>query len=165
MTQPRKAKDLSREEDYRDYEERDGRDGWPYSDGNGAGPPSPKNRGYGVTPANFDEEPDPGFIVDAADTTGLEEDTARGTGPLPANRIDSDQLEAAITEQLDQSDQIDVGSIDVHVEHGVVTLEGRVETDTISRDIEALVLSMPGVTDVRNNLRTIGVDSHIPPDA
>jgi osmotically-inducible protein OsmY len=74
-------------------------------------------------------------------------------------------LEAAITERLDQSDQIDVGSIDVHVEHGVVTLEGRVETDTISRDIEALVLSMPGVTDVRNNLRTIGVDSHIPPDA
>lgn len=165
MTQPRKPRNLSREEDYRDYQDRDSRDGWPYSDDSGLGSADPENRGYGATPANFDEEPDTGVIVDAADASGLEEDTARSAGPLPADRIDSDALEATITDWLDQSDEIDADSIDVHADNGIVTLEGSVETHSLLRDIEVFVLSLPGVAEVRNNLRTIGVDSHIPPDA
>lgn len=165
MTQSRKTKDLSREEDYRDYQDRNSRDGWPYSDESGFGSTDPKNRGYGTTPANFDEEPSSGLIADTADATGLEEDTAHTAGPLPVDRIDSDELEAAITERLIQSEAIDADSIDVHADKGIVTLEGSVETDSVGRAIERLALSMPGVVEVRNNLLAISVDSHIPPDA
>lgn len=64
MKVPRKEKALSRDEDYRDYEERDLREGWPYSDGSGSTSRSPENRSYGATGANFDEDRGKGFIVD-----------------------------------------------------------------------------------------------------
>lgn len=165
MTQPSKTKSLSREEDYRDYQERDDREGWPYSDESGFNSANPENQGYGTTPANFDEEPNSGLIGDTARKSGLEEDNARTLGPLPAARIDSDALEAAITDRLAEYDEINADSIDVHADNGVVTLEGSVETEAVAHAIEALVLSMRGVAKVRNELRTIGVDSHIPPDA
>lgn len=56
MTQFRKKKSLSREEDYRDYQDRDAREGWPYSDESALGSTEPENREYGTTPANFDED-------------------------------------------------------------------------------------------------------------
>ncbi len=58
-------KPVSREEDYRDYEERNRDEGWPYSDEPGATSADPGNRPYGETPANFDRDPNPGFRVDA----------------------------------------------------------------------------------------------------
>ncbi|WFU04411.1 BON domain-containing protein (plasmid) [Rhizobium sp. CB3171] len=163
MTEPRKPKTLSREEDYRDYEDRNLRDGWPYSDGGGSASESPENRGYGDTSANFDEERDGDFIIDSADSTGLERGEDQTVGPLPSDRIDSDELEAVITEQLEQRG-VDVNSIDVHANDGIVTLEGNVETIPLARHLTAIVLSIPGVAEVRNNLRTIGVDAHIPND-
>ncbi|MBB5576016.1 BON domain-containing protein [Rhizobium paranaense] len=163
MTEPRKPKTLSREEDYRDYEDRNLRDGWPYSDGSGSASQSPENRGYGDTSANFDEEPDRNFIVDAADQTGLERAEDDTTGPLPTDRIDSDELEAVITEQLELRG-VDIDSIDVQADGGTVTLEGSVETIPLARHLEAIVRSIPGVVEVQNNLRTTGVDAHIPGD-
>jgi hypothetical protein len=163
MKQPRKPKALSREEDYRDYEDRNLREGWPYSDGSGSASQNPENRGYGDTSANFDEDSDSDFIIDAADATGLERVADHTVGPLPTDRIDSDELEAVITERLDQSG-VDTDSIDVHADDGIVTLEGNVETVPLARRLEAIVLSIPGVVEVRNNLRTIGVDAHIPGD-
>lgn len=164
MKQPLKPKTLSREEDYRDYEERDQRDGWPYSDEDAKASSNPRNKAYGDTAANFDEEPSSSFIIDAADADGDEEDTALTARPLPADRIDSDQLEAVITERLAGSRDIDVDSIDLRAENGIITLEGNVDTARLARNIETVVLSVAGVTEVRNNLRTIGVDSHIPSD-
>ncbi|WFU11507.1 BON domain-containing protein (plasmid) [Rhizobium sp. CB3090] len=163
MMQPRKPKPLSREEDYRDYEDRNLRDGWPYSDGSGSASQSPENRGYGDTSANFDEEPDGDFIIDAADQTGLERAEDRTVGPLPTDRIDSDELESVITQQLEQRG-FDIDSLDVRAEGGVVMLEGSVETIPLARHLEAIVRSIPGVVEVQNNLRTIGVDAHIPGD-
>jgi len=165
MTQSRKSKNLSREEDYRDYQDRDKRDGWPYPDEGGLGSANTENRGYGANPPNFDEEADTYLIVDAANATGLEENSAHTAGPLSTDRIGSDELDAAITEWLDQDDEIDADSIDVHANNGIVTLDGSVETRSMFRDIKVFVLSVPGVVEVRNNLRTIGVESHIPPDA
>lgn len=164
MTQPRKSKILPREEDYRDYQDRDNRDGWPYSDESGLSSPNPENREYGTTPANFDEEPNSGVIGDTADADGLEEDTAYTMGPLPPSRIDNDELEATITERLIESKDIDADSIEVHADNGIVTLEGSVETQAVAEQAEALGLSTPGVVKVHNNLKTISVDSHIPPD-
>ncbi|MBB4568829.1 BON domain-containing protein [Rhizobium leucaenae] len=163
MTQPRKPKTLSREEDYRDYEDRNLRDGWPYSDGSGSASQSPENRGYGDTAANFDEESNGDFIIDTADQTGLERAEDHTAGPLPTDRIDSDELEAVITERLEQSG-VDIDSIDVRANDGVVTLEGSVETIPLARHLEAIVRSIPGVVEVQNNLRTTGVDAHIPGD-
>jgi len=162
MAVPRKPKPLSREEDYRDYEDRELREGWPYSDTDGDPlKPSPENTGYGETPANFDEDPSSGFTKDTADASG-HEDKVDTTTPLPTSRIDDDQLEAEITDRLEEIREIDIDSIEVHAADGVVTLEGRVETISLVRNLEALVLSMPGVISVRNNLETIGVDAHIP---
>ncbi|TIX90655.1 BON domain-containing protein [Rhizobium sp. P44RR-XXIV] len=165
MKEPNKRKPLSREEDYRDYEERDEREGWPYSDEDANSSSNPENTAYGDTAANFDEEPSSGFIIDAADATGSEEDTAHTLGPLSADRIDSDQLEAEITERLAGDNDIDADGIDLRAENGIVTLEGSVDTARVARNVETLVRSVAGVIEVRNNLRTMGVDSHIPPDA
>ena len=49
-----KDKPVSREEEYRDYEERDLKDGWPYADGDGATAAPSENRAYGETSADFD---------------------------------------------------------------------------------------------------------------
>ncbi|NLS16268.1 BON domain-containing protein [Rhizobium sp. P40RR-XXII] len=162
MTEPRKPNPSSREEDYRDYEDRDLREGWPYSDADGDPiKPRPDNTGYGDTPANFDEDPSSGFTKDTADASGRE-DRIDTTNPLPANRIDDDQLEAQITDRLKEIGEVDIGNIDVRAVDGVVTLEGRVETMSQLRHLEAIVLSVPDVVGVRNNLETIAIDSHIP---
>ncbi|NTF46598.1 transporter [Rhizobium sp. AC27/96] len=165
MKQPRNPKPLSREEDYRDYEDRDEREGWPYADEDAKASSNPENAAYGDTTANFDEEPNSSFIIDATDEIGAEEDTAHTANPLSPDRIDSDQLEAVITERLAEVNDVDADSIDVKAENGIVTLEGSVDTVRLARHIETLVLSVAGVLEVRNNLRTMGVDSHIPPDA
>ncbi|AEG08067.1 BON domain-containing protein [Sinorhizobium meliloti] len=164
MKVPRKEKALSRDEDYRDYEERDLREGWPYSDGSGSTSRSPENRSYGATGANFDEDRGKGFIVDEAGADGLEENPADNGRPLPPDRIDSDELEAVITDLLGQSDEAEANSIDVRADRGVVTLEGAVETLAMARRLAAAVEAVPGVLEVRNNLQTLGVDSHIPDD-
>lgn len=48
--------------------------------------------------------------------------------------------------------------------NGIVTLEGAVETLERARRIQAVVEAVAGVLEVRNNLQTLGVDSHIPDD-
>ncbi|WP_027997671.1 BON domain-containing protein [Sinorhizobium arboris] len=164
MKVPRKEKALSRDEDYRDYEERNLREGWPYSDGSGSSSRSPENRSYGTTGANFDEERGKGYIVDEAGADGLEENSADGGRPLPPDRIDSDELEAAITDRLSASGEAEANSIEVRAEKGIVTLEGAVETLAMARRLGAIVEAVPGVLEVRNNLQTLGVDSHIPDD-
>lgn len=164
MKVPRKEKALSRDEDYRDYEERDLREGWPYSDGSGSTSRSPENRSYGSTGANFDEERGKGFIVDDAGADGLEENAIDNGRPLSTDRIDSDELEAVITDRLSQNDETEANSIEVRAEKGIVTLEGAVETLQQARRVQAVVEAVPGVLEVRNNLQTLGVDSHIPDD-
>lgn len=162
MAPPRKPNPLSREEDYRDYEDREIREGWPYSDVDGNPLEShPDNTPYGDTPANFDEDPSTGFTVDTADASGREErvDTAV---PLPASRIDDDELEAQITELLEESGKVVTDNIEVHCVDGIITLEGRVETISLARNLEEIVLTVPGVVGVHNNLETLGVDSHMP---
>lgn len=162
MAPPRKPNPLSREEDYRDYEDREIRDGWPYSDVDGNPLKNhPDNTPYGDTPANFDEDPSTGFTVDTADASGREDrvDTAV---PLPASRIDDDELEAQITERLEESGKVVSDNIEVHSVDGIITLEGRVETISLARNLEEIVLTVPGVVGVHNNLETLGVDSHMP---
>lgn len=152
----------SREEDYRDYEERNLDDGWPYADGAGAGSANPANGAYGQTSANFDRDRNGGFRIDGTDEEGNEnrlKDTLRAD---TIDRSDSDDLEARVTENLENIPGLDLDSIDVHADGHTVTLEGAVETIGMARKVELGALSVDGVHTIRNRLDTIGVDAHIP---
>ncbi len=152
-------KSLSRGEDYRDFDERNTDEGWPYSDAPGASSAAPDNRGYGETPANFDRDNNPGFRIDGVDENGNEnglKDTLR------ANTIDrgeSDDLEARVTENIENVPEVDMDTIDVHADGHTVTIDGSVETIGIARKVELAAASVDGVRHVRNRLHTTGVDA------
>jgi hypothetical protein len=151
---------LSREEDYRDFEERNVDGGWPYSDGEGPTPKTPDNPGYGETPANFDQDSNSGFRVDGIDKDGNENPLKDSLRAGTIDRDDSDDLEARVSESIENVPEVDMNSIDVHADGHTVTIEGSVETVGIARKVELAVSSVDGVRQVRNQLRTTGVDSH-----
>ncbi|EJB02544.1 putative periplasmic or secreted lipoprotein [Rhizobium leguminosarum bv. trifolii WSM597] len=150
---------LSREEDYRDLEERNLDDGWPYADGNGA---DPANRPYGETAANFDSDPNKGFRIDGTDADGNENRLKDSLRADTIDRDESDELEARVNDNLENIPEVDINSIEVHADGHVVTLEGSVETIGIARKVELGALSVDGVHHVRNKLQLTGVDAHIP---
>src|ERR1700752_2220555 len=92
---------LSREEAYRDYDERNLDDGWPYSDKSGAASPPSENRAYGETPANFDSDPNRGFRFDGTDEDGNENRLKESLKANTLDRDESDDLEARVTENLE----------------------------------------------------------------
>ncbi|WP_234839140.1 BON domain-containing protein [Sinorhizobium medicae] len=65
---------------------------------------------------------------------------------------------------MTQNDETEADGIEVRAVNGIVTLEGAVETLERARRIQAVVEAVAGVLEVRNNLQTLGVDSHIPDD-
>lgn len=153
---------LSREEDYRDFEERNVDDGWPYADGAGSRAASPDNRAYGETAANFDRERNQGFRIDGTDEDGNENRLKDGLQADSIDRGESDDLEARVNENLENIPDVDIDSIEVHADGHVVTIEGSVETIGIARKVELGALSVDGVHHVRNKLQMIGLDAHIP---
>ena len=153
---------LSREEDYRDFEERNLDDGWPYADGSGAKADGSENRAYGETSANFDRDRNSGFRIDGTDEDGNENRLKDSLEPHTIDRDESDDLEARVTENLENIPDVDIDSVDVHADGHTVTLEGSVETIGIARKVELGALSVDGVHHVRNHLQTTGVDAHIP---
>lgn len=156
----REAPELSREEDYRDLEERNLDDGWPYADGTAASDPA--NRPYGETKANFDSDPNQGFRVDGTDKDGNENRLKDSLRAGTIDRDDSDELEARVNDNLENIPEVDINSIEVHADGHVITLEGSVETIGIARKVELGALSVDGVHHVRNKLQLTGIDAHIP---
>jgi osmotically-inducible protein OsmY len=57
-----------------------------------------------------------------------------------------------------------VAGLDIHVDGHVVTLRGSIDTVEERRAIELKVLGVKGVSEVKNFITTLGVDSHIPDD-
>jgi osmotically-inducible protein OsmY len=76
----------------------------------------------------------------------------RGRGPAGYRRADS-RITEDINDVLLVDDGVDARGIRVRVEGGLVTLSGTVETRAQKRAAEALVDSVPGVADVKNELR------------
>ncbi len=70
MAKDDRKTELSREDDYRDYDQRNIGDGWPYADGPGATASPVGNRAYGETGANFDRDRNEGFRVDTVGADG-----------------------------------------------------------------------------------------------
>ena len=157
-----RSRETSREEDYRDYEERDLEEGWPYADLEVA--MTKRNEAYGAAPAGFDGDGNPGSEI-----TGETAIRSHG-GPVVSQRvaheaIDDDALEEEIYDQLSNCRDVVYDQITVTVRDGVAKLTGDIETVQASAVAAQLVAAVPGVRAVYNLLVPIGLDSHIPADA
>ncbi|WP_160004533.1 BON domain-containing protein [Rhizobium sp. 18055] len=155
-----RRKSLSREEDYRDFEERNTDEGWPYSDAGSDAKAAAANPGYGETPANFDSDDNSGFRLDGIDRDGNENGLRDSLRPDTIDRDESDDLEARVSDNIENVPEVDMNSIDVHADGHTVTVEGSVETIGIARKVELAIASVDGVRNVRNLLHTTGVDAH-----
>ncbi|MCC8933464.1 BON domain-containing protein [Rhizobium sp. 'Codium 1'] len=164
MAKDDRKTDFSREDDYRDYDQRNIGDGWPYADGAGATASPVGNRGYGETAANFDRDRNEGYHVDAVDAAGLEPSPATPVLPTTEGRENDDQLESDISLALESFDDSVLTGLDIHVDGHLVTLRGAVDTAEERRAVELKVLGVTGVSEVKNFITTLGVDSHIPHD-
>lgn len=162
MTDPKKT---SREEDFRDYEQRDIRDGWPYADSDGDRTRQ-RNAPYGSPDASFDEMDNNGVEVSREPVI----ENVHGA-PLPftdavEGTIEDDDLANRLIGRLEDIPQFDTKSLDIAVRHGVVYLDGTVDSDAERARLIGVVRAMAGVRDVRvEGLSSRGVDSHIPNDA
>jgi hypothetical protein len=164
MPTKKKTDDITREEDFRDYDTRNIDDGWPYADQAGAKAGPVDNAAYGDPDANFDRERNAGFLVDEADASGLEEPIQDSDRPGTIGLENDDDLEERVSDAIDELDVVTMEMIDVHAEKGTVTLEGVVDDAATSRQIGRHIQTIAGVRKVVNNLQVVGVDSHIPSD-
>jgi hypothetical protein len=161
-TTPENPRETSRAEDYRDFEERDIDEGWPYPDRDAAG--AKRNEAYGRSPAGLESDGNAGTEV--ADAPAIQS----GGGPaisrdIAHEAIEDDGLEETISNLLADRDDLDAEQITVRVLDGVVELSGSVETVQAASLAERIADAVPGVGRVRNQLVLTGVDSNIPEDA
>lgn len=159
----RDTTETAREEDYRDYEERDLDQGWPYSDADGDRGRK-RNTAYGQSGANFDSEGNPGLEVTGQTAIASEGGPALSKG-IAHDAIDDDALEEAISDRLSLDDRIDESQITVTVHGGIAEIGGSVETREQQFVAEQIVEGVSGIRIVRNRLVLTGLDSHIPYDA
>jgi osmotically-inducible protein OsmY len=164
MASKKPVNDISREEDYRDYDTRNIDDGWPNADQAGAGAAPVDNAAYGDPKANFDRERNKGYAVDSADETGLEEPVTDRLTPATVGMEDTDDLEERVSDAIEALDIVAMETIDVRADGSTVTLEGEVDDDQTARKIVAHVKRVPGVSRVVNDLTLLGIDSLIPDD-
>jgi hypothetical protein len=159
---PEKPRETSREDDYRDYDERDIDEGWPYPDADAAG--RKRNEAYGGSPAGLEDDGNPGAEVSGAPAILSEGGPALSKG-IAHEAIEDDALEEEITDQLSNRADLDMEQVTVRVRNGVAELTGSVETHQASAVAAQIAAAVPGIDDVRNRLVLTGLDSHIPGDA
>jgi osmotically-inducible protein OsmY len=152
-----------REEAYRDYEERDRDEGWPYADADGASGRK-RNAAYGQGNADLDTEANAGLEV-AGQTAIRSEGGPSLARAIAHGAIDDDGLEEAAYEALSADGRIDESQITVTVHGGVAEMEGSVETREQRAIAEQIIESIPGISAAQNRLVLSGLDGHIPLDA
>lgn len=162
MSPKRDVNDISREEDFRDFDDRNLDDGWPYADkpGQAAGPVD--NAAYGNTNPETETGRNPGFLIDEAGFDGLEEPQRDSLRPGTMGLENWDDLEERVTDAIDALGIIDMDLIDIHVDRNNVTIEGQVDDAATSHNIIGATRNVAGVGRVINHLRLAGVDSRIP---
>jgi hypothetical protein len=84
-----------------------------------------------------------------------------GHGPRGYRRSD-ERIKEDVCEILTRHGRIDARDIDLYVDHGVVTLQGSVDSRQTKRLVEDVVDDVPGVRDVRNELRMEHWDESAP---
>lgn len=162
MSPKRDVNDISREEDFRDFDDRNLDDGWPYADkpGQAAGPVD--NAAYGNTSPKTETGRNPGFLIDEAGFDGLQEPQRDSLRPGTTGLENWDDLEERVTDAIDALGIIDMDLIDIHVDRNNVTIEGQVDDAATSHNIIGATRNVAGVGRVINHLRLAGVDSRIP---
>lgn len=161
MALKKSENDLSREEDFRDYEERDIDEGWPYADKAGATSKPQDNGEYGSS-GGLDSESNGGFRIDGIDADGAENRLRDRGLPETVGRENDDDLEERISDALENLEDLQMEMIDLHVDGTTVVLEGMVDDDGLIRRIVATVQRVSGVGRVVNRITAGGVDSQIP---
>jgi hypothetical protein len=156
------VKNTSREDDYRDYEERDIAGGWPYADSDVR--KADVNQPYGGSGGNFDEPRNSGFQR-ASDTEITSSGGPEMSSSATHGEIDDDDIAERVNAVLEDTDDVDPALVTVAVHQGIATLTGRVETALIRQRLERQVEKVSGVRGCVNQLVTIGIGSHIPNDA
>jgi hypothetical protein len=156
------ARETSREEDYRDYEERDLNDGWPYPDDDTS--KKKRNEAYGAAPAGLEGDTNPGAEIAGNPEIRSEGGPALAQG-IAREAIDDDVLEEQIFDEFSNRDDIDESQITVTVHDGIAELTGSVDGTDATFVAEQIAGAVPGVRFVRNRLVSMGIDSHIPSDA
>ena len=157
-------KQTSREEDFRDYEQRNIRDGWPYPDEDDARRAG-QNAPYGTQGADLDQIDTSGVAV-TPDPAVRDVDGA----PLPfedgtEEAIADDDLEARILEALEGEGRVDLATLDLTIRNGIAELDGAVDSEEDRRHLIGFLRRVKGVRDVRaDGLLARGVDSHFPRD-
>lgn len=126
--------------------------GWggPYGVGNwgagyGTGYTGNGNTGYGPNYWNWNE-------YNAGMNQGRQ-GTYSGRGPRSYQRSDT-RIEEDVNDRLTAHPGIDASEVNVSVRNGEVTLTGTVDSRSQKRIAEDVAESVPGVTDVHNQLRT-----------
>ena len=157
-------KETTREEDYRDYEERDLKDGWPYDDDAGARSEPSDNRPYGETDANFDEGSNKSFTVAKADASGQQEREPDTLTSTTRGLADSDDLEERVMDALTEVEGANPEMIDVRSEGTVIILEGEVDDAATALQRGRVARSISGVTNGRNLMEWIVCDANSPDD-
>ena len=147
-----------REEDYRDFDQRDLGEGWPYADGE---PAHKRNAAYG----DSSDELDPDSVEIASDPFIESEGGPNLFQDEEVGTIHDDEIEEKIFDRLSEAGRWNDTQIEVTVRSGIAAINGEVDTEHERQLINQLVLRTPGVRDTQNNLILLGADSHIPPDA
>jgi len=75
-----------------------------------------------------------------------------GRGPRNYQRSD-ERIREEVNERLTDDPRVDASDIEVEVRNGEVTLRGRVEERRDKRTAEEVIENLPGVKDVKNELR------------
>jgi len=159
MVTPNKTTtDKDREEDFRDYQQRDLGEGWPYAD---SVPVKKRNAAYGDT----SDELDP-TNTEITNDTFIESDGGPTLFPdEEIGNITDDGIEEEVANRISDSGKWNDNQLTVTVHNGVVDIDGEVDTEHERQLINQIALRTPGVKFTRNNLILIGADSHIPSDA
>ncbi|TAA53200.1 BON domain-containing protein [Shinella sp. JR1-6] len=157
-------KTVSRKEDFRDYEERDTRDGWPYPDDDDARRAA-HNLPYASPGADLDQLDNEGVAIArdpaARDVNGAPLSFADETGDF----IGDDDLEARIMEALEDDDRVDLATLELTIRDGVAVLDGAVDSEEDRRHLIGFLRRVKGVRDVEaGGPLARGVDSHLPRD-
>jgi hypothetical protein len=84
-----------------------------------------------------------------------------GRGPRGYRRSD-DRIKEDVCEILTIHGRVDASDVVVHVDHGIVTLEGSVDGRHTKRLVEDVIDPIPGVRDIRNELRIASWDEDYP---
>jgi osmotically-inducible protein OsmY len=139
-----------------------GSQGWDYNRGySGQSNMSRRNQGYGynrgMSSMDWDES-DPDFVSDfnPVDFTYMEfwmiPGPETGRGPQGYQRSD-DRIKEDVCDRLMQHGQIDASEMTVDVQNREVTLNGTVNNRKAKRMAEDMAESVPGVTNVHNQLK------------